>query len=233
MDSASAIFERALADLEGRMGVKRADLTAADLFALVRACERVANPFDGVNASLVGRPVRVCDGVYLHALTIGALVWLEQTADVWWADDPRMYREALVYALVNARRPEAFRERGLRETAAAVRASMRAIGATSAELDDAIDRAVGRPSGTSSAKDEIARTAQNWAELVAKVEARTGLPRERWLWGESYAQTLRVYRHLLDVAKSTCDARAKDELDDAMNELQTLKVAIMKRVNHG
>lgn len=234
MDRAAAIFERSLDDIERRMGVMRADLSPGDIFSLVRACERAANPFDGVDADLIRHPVRVCPGVYFWPLTIGAIVWLEETADVWWADDPRMYRNALVYALLNARDPDAFLERSRRDVEASVRVSLRCLAATSAEVDASIARALGLPGEPQRPDGEgISEAARDWADLVAKIEARTGLPRERWLWGTSYAQTLRVYRHLLDISKASGGVHAKDELDDAMNALQTLKVSIMKRVKNG
>ena len=61
---AERIFARALDDLKSRMGVGLADLTAEEAVALVRACERVADPFREVNADAAGMPVRVADGVW-------------------------------------------------------------------------------------------------------------------------------------------------------------------------
>lgn len=231
---AERIFARAAADLRSRMGVGIADLTADEVVQLVRACERVADPFREVNAGAVGMPVRVSAGVWFWPLTIGAVAWLEETADRWWADDPRRYRNALVYAALHAREPEAFAEIEKREVERLVRRALRTVTATSAEVDAALDRVLGIASGASSPADDEAvnATATSWAHLLAKVEASTGIVRDHWLWDVSYAETLRAYHEARQVATASGERAPEmlDELDDAVNALQRLKVNIMNRV---
>lgn len=234
---AERIFARALDDLKSRMGVDLADLTAEEAVALVRACERVADPFREVNADAAGMPVRVADGVWFWPLTIGAVAWLEETADRWWAEDPRRYRNALVYAALNAREPGAFAVIERRDVERLVRRALRTVAATSAEVDAALERVLGIvPVASRPGDDEaMAATATSWAHLLAKVEASTGIVRDHWLWGVSYAETLRVYHEARQVATASGERAPAmlDELDEAVNALQRLKVNIMNRVKHG
>lgn len=236
--TAERIFTRALDDLKSRMGVGLADLTAAEVVQLVRACERVADPFREVNADAAGMPVRVSDGVWFWPLTIGAAQWLEETADRWWAEDPRRYRNALVYAALHAREPEAFAEIEKPGVERLVRRALRTVAATSAEVDAALERVLGIASVSSASSPtdgDVAATATSWAHLLAKLEAKTGLERDHWLWGVSYAETLRVYHEARQVAAASGERAPEmlDELDDAVNGLQRLKVNIMNRVKNG
>ena len=236
--TAERIFARALDDLKSRMGVGLADLTSDEVVQLVRACERVADPFREVNAAAAGMPVRVADGVWFWPLTIGAVAWLEETADRWWAEDPRRYRNALVYAALHARNRDAFAEIEKREVERLVRRALRAVAATSAEVDAALERVLGISSVSSASSPtdgDVAATATSWAHLLAKVEASTGIKRDHWLWGVSYAETLRAYHEARQVATASGERAPEmlDELDAAVNALQRLKVNIMKRVKNG
>ena len=234
---AERIFARAVADLKSRLGVGIADLTADEVVALVRACERVADPFREVNADAAGMPVRVADGVWFWPLTIGAVAWLEETADRWWAEDPRRYRNALVYAALHAREPGAFAVIERRDVERLVRRALRTVAATSAEVDAALERVLGIVPGASRPGDDeaMSATATSWAHLLAKVEASTGIVRDHWLWGVSYAETLRAYHEARQVATASGERAPAmlDELDEAVNALQRLKVNIMNRVKNG
>lgn len=71
--------------------------------------------------------------------------------------------------------------------------------------------------------------------MIARVEAQTGIPRDHWLWGESYSQMLAVYNQcerIVAASGGKTATRLQDELDRAQNELQRLKVRIMRRI-HG
>ena len=166
------------------------------------------------------------------------MAWLEETADRWWAEDPRRYRNALVYAALNAREPGAFVEIEKREVERIVRRALRTVAATSAEVDAALERVLGISSVSSApspTNDDISGTATSWAHLLAKVEASTGIVRDHWLWGVSYAETLRAYHEARQVATASGERAPAmlDELDEAVNALQRLKVNIMNRVKHG
>ena len=234
---AERIFARAVDDLKSRMGVGLADLMPDEIVALVRACERVADPFREVNADAAGMPVRVAGGVWFWPLTIGAVVWLEETADRWWPDDPRRYRNALVYAALNARSPDAFTATERRDVERIVRRALLKVAATSAEVDAALERVLGISSEPSRRGDEesVSATATSWAALLARVEAATGIPRDHWLWGVSYSETLRAYHESRQVAAASGERAPEmlDELDAATNDLQRLKVNIMGRVRNG
>lgn len=231
---AERIFARALSDLRSRMGVGLADLTADEVVALVKACERVADPFRDVNADAAGMPVRVAKDVWFWPLTIGAVVWLEETADRWWAEDPRRYRNALVYAALNARTPGAFAPAEKSDVERNVRAALRTVTATSDEVDAALERVLGIASCASrrDGEEAVAETSTSWAHLLAKIEASTGIRREHWLWGVSYRETLRAYHEARQVAAASGSRAPEmlDELDEATNALQRIKVNIMKRV---
>lgn len=238
MSAAARHLARALADLRSRMGVAVQDLTAEELCRLVRACERCADPFRAVNADAAGMPVRVCAGVHFWRLTIGASVWLDDMARLFGARSER-WRMCLVYALAHAREPDAFA--GLEDARAvtmAVKACCRGICATPEEVDRALDEALGeRPRRPARADDDDAgRAAADWRALCVRLETQTGIPAREWIWERSASYALASYRDLHAFAaayagKGTAACRAmRDELDAAAEELQALKVGIMRRV---
>ena len=96
-------LQSVLDDLREATGATAADLTADEIESLVLACRRVDNPYAGVNADLMGRPVRVSRGVYLWPVTAGAQVWLTEFASAWWPRSSPMFAWARVHALAHAR----------------------------------------------------------------------------------------------------------------------------------
>ena len=236
MDSrADRIFAAALADLESRMGVKPGDMTAGEIAALVRACDREANPWREADADAIGVPVRVCEGVWFWRPTIGAAAWLEEVAAPL-AANAAQYRACLVYALVHAREPEAFRGLDTRRKihAAALRTVL-AIGASAQEVDCAIERALGiRRQARSDA--EIRDAAVGWANIAARLESQTGISAAEWIWKRSSSYAMRCYTDLHAFARAySAAARTPgrdmlDELDDAVAARQILKARIAKRV---
>lgn len=231
MKLAARVLARAIDDLKVRCKVDVSALLPDELADLVHACDKVANPFADVNADAAGFPVRVCKGVYLWRLTIGAAIWMSDFAERWWGNDYAKYRAAAVYASLNSRDPDAFRLEDEREARKAIRRALRRIPATDAEIQLALDRVLGLSPDAPAAEEA---TAANWAAMIARVEAQTGIPRDHWLWGVSYSQTLAVYNQcerIVAASGGKTAPRMQDELDRATNALQRLKVRIMRRVN--
>lgn len=236
MSAAARHLARALADMESRMGVAVQDLTADEICRLARACERCADPFRAVNADAAGMPVRVCAGVRFWRLTIGASVWLDDMARLFGAKSER-WRMCLVYALVHAREPDAFA--GLEDEGAvarAVKACCGGIGATPEEVGRALDEALGTSPRRPARAEEAREAAADWRAVCMRLETQTGIPAREWIWGRSASYALAGYRDLHAFAAAyagngTAACRAmRDELDAAAEELQALKVRIMRRV---
>ena len=236
MDRAELYFAKAIDDLAGRMGVKLADMTAGEVFALARASERAADPFRGVNADLAGMPVKVCQGVYFWKLTVGASVWLDECVEPIWGEMSDRYRAALVYALINARDPGAFR--GLETEAAIEKAVKRAclgISATPAEVNAALDKVLGIR--VDAGGGDVSASATDWSRICRRLETQTGIPAEDWIWKHSADYLVKSYNDLHEFAQAMGGggqaAHMRDELDAATEDLQKLKVKIMRRVGHG
>ena len=236
MDSrADRIFAGALADLEGRMGVKLADMLPGEIAALVHACDREADPWREANADAIGVPVRVCEGVWFWRLTIGAAAWLSDVAEPLCPDAGR-YRMCLVHALVHAREPEAFA--GLDDwpkIRKAVAGTARSIFATPQEVDRAIERVIGLRVPVRG-EDETHDAATDWAGIAVRLETQTGIPASEWIWKRSSAYAMKSYSDLHAFARAHGSGKSRsvkpalDELDAAVEARQALKVKIAKRV---
>jgi len=238
--TAEVLLSQALADMKARQGVTIADLTPGELVALVRACEKVASPFDEVNADAAGLPVRVCDGVWFWRLTVGASIWLDNADKLLGGKrfDPR-YRLALVYACRYARRSDMLNGCDtIRDLTRTVRNGLSDIDATADEVDAALDVVLGVKARPPAGGDEIKKAATNWTKLCARLETQTGIPAREWIWNRSGAYLVKCYNDLHEfaraysVAKSSSSEYMLDELDEAVNTLQVLKVNIMRRVRN-
>ena len=230
-------FAKALQQLRER-GVEAGALTPAELFELCEACRRCASPFSDVDAELAERPVFVCRGVWLWPLTAGAQVWLCECAAKWWRRESLRWRWAQVYALRHARERDAFV--GLtdrwRAEAAVLRCAL-TLPVHGEELTAAMARAYGidmraarRPR---TPKDGGAR--HDFASLVARLEAESGIPRDTWLWGRSLGYMIKAYHELHAFAAAyardgQARERMRDELDEAMSALAQVRAAIVRRV---
>lgn len=236
MSRADLLFATALEDMKSRMGVDLADMTPAEVAALVRACDREASPFRGVNADAAGMPRAVCPGVWFWKLTIGAAIWLEEVVEPLVGTGDR-YRSALVYALMHARESEAFAgewtERRL-HTECVI--ALKRLTVTTDELDAALGEALGIASRPPRARTrEIEAAAKDWASLLVRLEAQTGIPAEDWMWSKSASYALKSYADLHNFAAALAHQRTPDEppqreLDAAAGERQRLKVEIAKAV---
>ena len=233
-------FQKEAQSLRERHGIGVADLTARELAALVHAVERVCSPFTDVNAELVERPVFVCKGVWFWRPTAGAQIWLDEFAAKWWPKNTLRFKWAQVYALKNARDPEAFAPLTTKWAAeAAIVACALRLPVHGAELQDAINRAYGimphdAPRKRRSRIERMKAEAQtDFATIVARLEVESGIPRDVWLWERSivYAMTAYVTMHEFASAFSAGGrvqrARMMDELDDALRNLARVKELIV------
>ena len=235
-------FAKALAALEAA-GVSRDALKPGELYALAHAAARCANPFSEVNAELAERPIFVCRGVWLWPPTAGAMIWITEFAAKWWKGDSLRFHWAHVYALIHARDPEAFAPltdkwvalRAVmgcalrlavhgRELAAAIR---KAYGEDDAPAGDCEStRKEGRESGRSHATD--------FAQIVARLEVQSGIPRSAWLWERSLMYVYTAYSEMRSFAAACSgkggEGRMIDELDEALTNLAKVKAAIVRRV---
>jgi hypothetical protein len=228
-----------LQDLDERYGVKVGDMTADEIERLVLACRRAESPFSSVNAELVEAPFRVCRGVWGWPMTIGAMVWLSEFAGKWWPDGAMGFF-AQVYAMIHAREKDAFAS--LTEKGAARRAIMKTAlrlvchrkeAAVALERCYHADEDVCPETSKADAAD-AERAQSDLATLVARLEVESGISADEWLWGRSFAQAMECYTelHRFAAAYSIGAERThmKDELDEAINDLQRLKAQIGRRV---
>ena len=226
-------FAKAL-QLLRKQGVEQGNLTPEELYSLAEAARRCADPFRDINADAAGFPVRVCEGVWFWRLTIGAGVWLDEMEELLGGGTSPKYRLAMIYALVHSREPEAFKGLGTeRAVMRAVRATMRTIHATPAEVDRAMDAALGLR-----ADEEPRRAAQSaaadWASLCVRLETQTGIPAVEWMWSRSGSYAIMAYNDLHAFARAYGSGgrgeRMLDELDDAMTALKRIEARISRRV---
>ena len=229
----------ALRDLKTRFHVEAGDLTPDEWYELVECVRRVENPFADVNADAIGTPVRVCEGLYLWRLSAGASAWLDDFAAVWWGDgrNETRYFWALCYALSNARNREAFVVLDTPDKAyKAIRKWVLRCPATRRELEDAIDRTLGRAEPTGGASRPAQDRQIDWAQVAARLEGKSGISGLDWLWNRSASYTLRAYNDLAVFAKRYSAASGKDgthmknELDTACDALVRLLARIGRRV---
>lgn len=208
-----------------------------ELESLVLACRRCDSPFSGVNAELCERPVQVCKGVYLWPVTAGAQVWLEEYAGSWWKPDSMMYRWAQAYALVHAREADAFVNLTDKWSArkAILKTALR-LACHRGELADAIARAYGGGKDQAPKGDDQLLTAKaqiDFAAFIARLEVHSGIPAHEWLWGKSLVSAAKAYvelKRFIAAFGMTDQKRMTDELDDALNDLQRLKIKIVERL---
>ena len=222
------------------IGIAKGDLTADEIEALVYACARVDNPYEDINAELCEQPVKVCKGVYLWPVTAGAQIWLSEYAQKWWPKESSMYWWAKVYALRNARDPDAFRR--LTEKPRARRAVI--LGALSlachrSELAVAVNRCYGihlhdvadphpKPSGKPDGQ------ATDFTHFAMMLEVHSGIPAKKWLFGRSVTTLAETYEKMSTLASAFGGAKAAErmtfELNDALRNLANVKTRIVERI---
>lgn len=216
------------------VGITVADLTSDEIEELVRACDRCANPYSDVNADLAGRPIRVTDKVAFWKPTIGACVWLDEYARMWWDERPTAYKWALVYALIHGRDPEAFVDLTDEKTAyERIRKTAMTLCVSKAEIDHGLDVALDIHRKEFDGRSPNVGSSADWSHLVRRLETQTGIPASEWLWNRSADYAVRAYHDLRYFAKtvggSKCQ-RMKDELDYALKKLAKVRKGIVYRV---
>jgi len=237
MDRTPLLLAEALADMQSRQGVALADLEPAEVVSLVRAVERVANPYAEVNADAAGIPVRVAEGVWFWHLTVGASVWLDEAERMLPSGtENKLYKFCLIYACGNARTRGAFPPIDSPETLETlVKGYFRGLACTIDEVNLALDRIFGKPKAPADAEETPESV--SWAAICARLEAQTGIPADEWMWQRSGKYLIRCYRDLHTFAEAYAKdgerRHATDELDDAVLALQELKLAIMRRAKNG
>lgn len=228
------VLAQALERLKTQRGISIADFTADELAEFVLAAEKVENPFADVNAAAVGFPVKVCEGVYLWHLTLGASVWLDTYAEKWWKPTSERYRLALIYALIHAREPEAFSLLdNERAAASAIRETMAKVMATAEEINLALDIVLGLKSDTREKKSIVTKAAKDWAALLRRLETQSGIGKDEWLWNRPADYALKAYSDLHDFADAYSGGKPqhmRDELDAAQEALNRIAVRVMRRV---
>jgi hypothetical protein len=229
----SVRLKSVLQDLKER-GVEKNDLTADEIVALVRACERVDNPFSHVNAELCEMPVKVCKGIYLWPITAGAQIWLDTYAESWWEKDSAMYRFAQIYALRNARNQDAFLPLTEKKDAKwAVIKSGLSLCCHRKELAVAINRCYGiEPYDTEETSDAPSlHKATDFGKLVSSLEVFSGIKASEWLWGKSLVSLFKSYVRLRTLNNVMGGGKDEEyELDEALKNLARVKTMILRRV---
>lgn len=233
-------FQGALQDL-AEQGATVDKMTADEIEALVFACARADNPYTDINAELCEQPVKVCKGLYLWPLTAGATIWLAEYAESWWKEGTPMYRWAQIYALMNARNPDAFAGLTVRWKArAAILKCMLRVCAHRKELAVAINRCYGihEHDVEDPHKVEVPdnQQADNFAHFVACLEVQSGIPSKVWLWGKSLRLTAQTYHKMTDLNNALSGGKGAEnmtfELNDALKNLANVKTMIVERIQH-
>ena len=234
------LFEKEITNLK-QVGVEITDLSGAEIVALVKAVEKLRNPFSGVNLDVVGAPITV-GGVTLWKLTVGATVWLAEFARNWWLyrGKEKAYFWALVYACVNARRKGAFITLTDEKTAHdAITKMALKMAVYEDELAKAVNdclevREATAPKLNKGKEPEDKPEIQtDWASIIARLEGQTGIPADEWCWNRSADYALRVHEDLQRFAKAAAGekvAEMRDEADMATSALAKLRSQIKARV---
>ncbi len=220
-------------------GIPLDALTADELAALVEACNRCDKPFTFVNTEAVGIPVKVCEGVYLWRLTIGASVWLDEFASVWWGKMEKTFFWACVYAMIHAREPDAFDGDMQEEDKAYLRIRDMGIhlAATEEELVKALDCMLGLAKEKPKAhKQAEVKEQVNWGNLVRRLETQSGIKADVWLWEKSLSYCIKAYQDIGMFARAYSGTsgrpakRMQDELDLAIINLAQVMGGIVSRI---
>jgi len=233
-------LQACLDDLRDK-GITADKLTAVELEALVYACSRVDNPYRDINAELCEQPVQVCKGVYLWPVTAGAQIWLTDYAETWWKKGTIMYRWAQVYALHNARNPDAFHS--LTDKGSARRAVLKCLlrfACHRSELTVAVNRCYGvhyhdAPKGERAPVND--EQVNDFARYAAILEAESGIPVRHWLWGRSLVLMVETFSKMHAISHAFAKGGVLDEMDrqfnDALENLARVKSLIVRRFEDG
>lgn len=218
-----------LLELRQKWGVEP---TLEESLWIVECCKRVVNPYNGSRMDLIGIPVRCGDSdEWLWPITVGAGIWYQDLAEVWWQRDRDKLGCALAFALAHARDKETLRACRTREAAAdMIREWGFSLTCTRAELEAAIDEVLPAPSVKANPRpaDEQSRT--DWEALIVDIEIVSGISADRWLWEISREATLRAWfrtRQIVAAQGGRSAPAGADPEDEAIQELANAKAAII------
>ena len=149
-----------------------------------------------------------------------------------------MYKWAQVYALLNARNPDAFARLTDKWTARiAITRAMLRLSRHRRELAVAVNRCYGigqydvRENKPKSTPDE---QAADFAHYVASLEVESGIPAKTWLFGRGLRDMAQAYRKMTALKNAFGGAASAEkmtfELNDALANLANVKSLIVKRI---
>ena len=235
------LFDKEITNLK-QVGVSITDLTGAEIVALVKAVDKLRNPFTGVNLDVVGMPITVGD-VTLWKLTVGATVWLAEYARKWWLENGKQkaYFWALVYACIHSKNRCAFSALTTeKEAHEAITKTALKLAVYEDELIEAVNDCLEareanapRADGKRKTPEDAPEIQTDWASIIARLEGQSGIPASEWCWNRSADYALRVHEDLLRFAKSANGDKVpsmRDEADMATSALAKLRVAIKANV---
>ncbi len=219
------LAKKHLAELRGRWGVK---LTDSETLWIIQLCDKVIKP-EGYDLELIGLPVRVGrSGVYLWRFTIGAAIWFQQCAMVWYAEPMEIIR-AQVFCLAHARDGDMLRrvwDRDIFEVE--LNRFYGSLDCTDDELFEALDKMYPPQHKDDSEQERREEKPDvNWEEIVAELETITGLKTEYWLWDMSCKATLKRLLLAKQHAAAMMGARVERETGKALLDLAKAKEHIV------
>ncbi len=226
----SQLLEATLADLRER-GITP---DTADILRLHAACENVLHPDPRQRLDLIGVPCPVAStAVYLWPLSVGAAIWLETYAEVWWkASDTWMFW-AIAFALAHSRENVFTTLTDKEEAYERVHAWALGVTCSRAELEAAVDWVLGRSDAPPpSKKQQGVEIRDAWVKIIGAIEVQSGIPAETWLWKKSARAVFSAYRHCLEIRAGIFGGVSKapdDDLNAALGALARTKKAIVQK----
>ena len=221
-----------LRELRERWGVEP---TLEESLWIVRLCERVLDPV-GDRRDLIGIPVRVgASEEWLWPLSIGASVWWNDLASVWFGRDGGMLFKSYAFALANGRDKTVIRAcRTMPEAESLIWKWEIGLTCGMRELEAAVEEVSPpkRPGGKK--PSEPKKT--DWAQICGEIEAVTGIPCDHWIWEISKAETERAWlsARAVSAAMGGGSGRIGDSPEDeAVKDLAAAKLSIIESHKNG
>lgn len=246
----SRIAANGLRELRDEHGI---EATPDEIVRLHELGKQVENPSAGERLDLIGNPVR-CGNAWLWPLSVAASIWYSDRARLWFSGDIRMQELALAFAMAHGRGdplPERPRRMGLTErllrrlldlrdaplhladlrtredAVAAVSDWASRLGATQAELEAAIEEALGGVADETPGPD---KPPLDWASVVRELALLTNTDPDRWTHRASVEELVRCYSRAvaIDAARRGLRYSVKTDLDRASEAFRREITAIIK-----
>jgi len=220
-----------LRELRERWG---AEPTLEESLWIVRLCERALDPA-GDRRDLIGIPVRVgASGEWLWPLTVGASVWWNDLASVWFGGDGKMLFLSYAFALANGRDRQTMQAcRTRREAERVIREWLLGLSCGLGELEAAMEE-VSPPNRPGEKQPAPKKT--DWAQVCGEIETATGIPCGHWVWDISKAETERAWiraRALSAAMAGVAAPPCESPEDEAFRDLAAAKLAIVEAHKNG